>query len=350
VHYDSRDMNRLLTADRGDVGRRLDLVLRRHLADLDEATRTRVQAWIENGQVTINGVAVRRVAVRTAFGDRVLVQLPEPTPRQAMAAEDVGLDVLYEDDYLLAINKPAGIVVHPTFTHATGTLMNALLGYARGWPSTERPSIVGRLDKLTSGVVVVARSAAAHAKLQRALSSTARSTHCAKEYLALVYGRVKARGEIDLRLAHSATDRRRIVASATVGAPSLTRFERVACVAAPRIGLSLLRCGLVTGRRHQIRVHLAARGWPIVGDAAYGEPLWSRLVDVRLAAALRAFPRQALHASRVAFIHPMTHEPVLIEAPLPRDFVDLLAATGFDAVTAQEIKRAKEYSLKKDFF
>jgi 23S rRNA pseudouridine1911/1915/1917 synthase len=255
--------------------------------------------------------------------------LPEPVPRTKMGPEDIRLDILYEDEQLLAINKPAGLVVHPTFKHATGTLMNALLGYARGWRSPQRPSIVGRLDKLTSGLVVVARTAEAHAKLQRALSSTESSGHCEKEYLAIVYGHVKAkRGEIDLRLAPSRTDRRRIVASATAGAASLTRFERVAHVAAPRVGLSLVRCRLVTGRRHQIRVHLAARGWPIVGDPSYGEPHWSRIADVELAAALRTFPRQALHASRVAFIHPVTRERLVIEAALPVDFKCLLAAAG----------------------
>jgi len=236
---------------------------------------------------------------------------------------------LYEDDYLLAVNKPAGVVVHPTFTNPIGTLMNALLGRARAWPARQRPSIVGRLDKLTSGVVIVARSAQAHAKLQRALASTPASTHCEKDYLAIVYGHVKARrGAIDFRLGHDQQDRRRIVASTTVGAASLTRFERVAQVSAPRVGLSLLRCRLVTGRRHQIRVHLAARGWPIVGDPAYGEAAWSRIADVELAAALRAFPRQALHARRVSFIHPETRGRVSVEAPLPRDFEDLLVVTG----------------------
>ncbi len=170
-------MNRLVNADRGDAGRRLDLVLRRHLADVDDATRTRVQTWIANGLVTVNGSTVRRVAARAAFGDRIAVQLSEPPPRTAMAAEDIALDVLYEDDCLLAVNKRAGVVVHPAFTHSAGTLMNALLGRARSWPAGQRPSIVGRLDKLTSGVVIVARSAQAHAKLQRALSSTPASTH-----------------------------------------------------------------------------------------------------------------------------------------------------------------------------
>jgi 23S rRNA pseudouridine1911/1915/1917 synthase len=107
----------------------------------------------------------------------------------------------------------------------------------------------------------------------------------------------------------------------------VTRFERLARVAAPRAGLSLLRCSLRTGRAHQIRVHLAARGWPIVGDPMYGEPRWNRVVDVELAQTLRSFPRQALHASHVAFVHPMTHERLAIEAPLPRDFEELLRAT-----------------------
>src|SRR5260221_4079324 len=164
---------RTLVADRGDAGVRLDLVLRRHLTGVDAATRTRVQAWIEGGLVTVNGAPVRRVAARTALGDIVAVVLPDPKPRRAMAAEDVALDILYEDDHLLALNKPAGIVVHPAYKHPTGTLMNALLWRARTWPAGGRPSIVGRLDKLTSGIVLVAKTAAVHAALQRAMRSDA---------------------------------------------------------------------------------------------------------------------------------------------------------------------------------
>src|SRR4051812_13172857 len=196
---------RVLTADRGDEGLRLDLVLRRHLTDVHRATRTRVQAWIEQGLVTVNGKAVRRVSTRAALGDIVSVMLPDETPRPAMAAEQVPLDVLYEDDHLLAINKPAGLVVHPTYKHTTGTLMNALLWHARGWPPPQRPSLVSRLDKLTSGIIVVAKTAAVHAGLQRAMAAAPASaarigaTSCVKDYLAVVYGRVAAaRGEIDL--------------------------------------------------------------------------------------------------------------------------------------------------------
>ena len=300
-------------------------MVRRHLMDLPRVTRTRVQTWIETGRVTVNGAPVRRVSRRTALGDVVSVALPDDKARASMAAEDAGLDVIFEDDHLIAIDKPAGLVVHPTYKHASGTLLNALLGLARTWPSPQRPSLVSRLDKLTSGVVVVAKHAAAHAALQRAMAAN----DCEKDYLAMVYGRVNVlRGEIDLRLAKDGSDQRRVTASATVGAESLTRFERLDRVAAPRVGLSLLRCRLATGRTHQIRVHLAARGWPLVGDPVYGEPRWSAIDDPRLSAALRAFPRQALHAWRVGFVHPFTRSRVTIEAPVPEDLEGLLDSAG----------------------
>jgi 23S rRNA pseudouridine1911/1915/1917 synthase len=316
---------RILTADRGDAGVRLDRVLRRHLADVAAATRTRVQAWIENGHVAVNGVPVHRTAARAAAGDVMTVMLPAIASRTAMAAEEVALEILYEDDHLLALDKPAGVVVHPSYKNAAGTVLNALLWHARGWPTGQRPSLVGRLDKGTSGILVVARTAAIHAALQRTMASN----DSEKDYLVVVYGRVKTvRGEIRLLLAHDPMDRRRMVASSSAGAPSLTRFERLAWVAAPHAGLSLLRCRLVTGRTHQIRAHLAARNWPPVGDTVYGDSRWSSIVDPTLAAALRAFPRQALHAWRLAFSHPVTRRRVVIEAPLPRDFEGLLAAAG----------------------
>ncbi len=165
---------RIVVADRGDAGRRLDLVLRRHLTDVAEATRTRVQAWIESGHVTVNGRPIRRVAARAALGDLVAVTLPETRARRTMTAEDLPLDVLHEDEFLLALDKPAGMVVHPAYKNATGTVMNALLWRARDWRAGLRPSIVGRLDKHTTGVVLVAKTAAMHAALQRALASQER--------------------------------------------------------------------------------------------------------------------------------------------------------------------------------
>ena len=272
-------------------------MLRRHLTDVRAATRTRVQRWIENGHITVNGRSVRRAAARAALGDVVAVNIPVPddaTESVPMAAENVPLDVLYEDHDVLVLNKPAGVVVHPSYRNTTGTTMNALLWHARGWPPGQRPSLVGRLDKGTSGILLVARTAAIHAALQRVMASSETEKH----YLAVVYGRVNvARGEIDLRLGHDPLDRRRMVASATTGAPSLTRFERLARVAAPRAGLSLVRCRLVTGRTHQIRAHLSARGWPLVGDLKYGEPRWSTIVDP-------CSPRRCGHLRGPRFTHP----------------------------------------------
>jgi 23S rRNA pseudouridine1911/1915/1917 synthase len=309
-----------LTADRGDTGCRLDLVLRRHLHDVGHATRTRVQAWIAGGRVSINGKPIYRASTRAALGDLVTVLLPDAAARHPAMAEDVRLSVLYEDDFLLLVDKPAGMVAHPTYKHGRGTLLNALLWHARGWPHGDRPSIIGRLDKLTSGVVLVAKSAAIHARLQRILSSA----ESEKDYLAVVYGRVKTGGGcIDLPLGRDAHDLRRVTASPISGIPSRTLFERLATCN----GLSLLRCRLVTGRRHQIRVHLAAKGWPIVGDPVYGDTLTSVVVDPELAAIAHAFPRQALHAWRTAFTHPMTSARLEIEAPVPADLRNLLAAS-----------------------
>jgi 23S rRNA pseudouridine1911/1915/1917 synthase len=245
-------------------------------------------------------------------------------------ADDVALDILYEDACLLALNKPAGVVVHPTYKNGSGTILNALHWRARDWPAPQRPSLVSRLDKDTSGLLLVAKTAPVHAAMQK----TMKSEGSEKSYLAIVYGVVDAeRGDIDLRLSFDGTDRRRVLASPESGMASLTRFERLAYAEAPDAGLSLLRCRLVTGRRHQIRVHLAARGWPIVGDAAYGGPHWSSIVDPALAAALRAFPRQALHAHRVSFTHPATGERLSIDAPIPPDLLDLLTRCGLDSTS-----------------
>jgi len=203
------------------------------------------------------------------------------------------LEILFEDEWLLAIDKPAGLVVHPTYKNADGTLLDEL----RARDPAARLSVVGRLDKLTSGIVVVAKSAAAHAALQRSWPEAE------KDYLAVVRGCVEpARGEIAVPLGTDPADRRRRIVRGD-GAPSTTLFERIKYD--PSSNRSLVRCRLVTGRRHQIRVHLASRGWPIVGDAVYGE-------------ALEGFPRHALHAWRVAVRHPETGERLSIAAPIPR--------------------------------
>ena len=206
-------------------------------------------------------------------------------------------DVLHEDDDMLAVDKPAGIVVHPTYKNRDGTLLDAL-------PSGSR--VVTRLDKWTSGVVIVAKHAAAHAVLQRALALP----DAEKIYFAIVRGIPPQSGVIDAPLAPDPADRRRRIISLS-GAPSVTEFDRLQSGDGVHGAVSVLRCRLRTGRRHQIRVHLASRGWPILGDTVYGE-------------ALDGVSRHALHAWRVAFTHPSTGAFVAIEAPPPQDFCSLL--------------------------
>ena len=318
---------RTFLTDRGDTGQRLDLVLCRHLADLDTASRTQVQAWISGGAVTIDGRTVRRTATRVSSQTLLAVQLPDSAtaPSPGIIPERIPLDILFEDGHLLAVNKPAGVVVHPTHAHPRETLMNALAWHARDWGTPLRPSIVGRLDKLTSGIVLVAKTARDHASLQREMSTS----RTGKDYLALVYGRVpRKEGKIEWRLLRDRVDRRRMTTSRAAGAISLTRYERLAQASVPKTGLALLRCRLFTGRMHQIRAHLAANGWPIVGDPTYGEPRWNTIADHALAEALRAFPRQALHAWRLSFNHPVTAARVEICAPLPPDLAGLLQTLG----------------------
>lgn len=317
-------VTRTFRADRGDAGSRLDHVLRRHLADLHGTSRARLQRWVDQGRVSVNGRPASKPAARVAPGDEVAVIVPEQ-PARPLQAQSIPLRVLYEDEHLLAVDKPAGLVVHPSFGHRDGTLMNALLWRAAAWGRDRRPSLVHRLDKHTSGVLLVAKSREVHAGLARTMAAGG----AAKEYLAVVYGRVPtARARIALRLARDPLDRRRVIAVATGGRESLTLYERVARSRGEQAGLALLRCQLVSGRLHQIRVHLAATGWPIVGDPVYGEPRWRALASAELAAAAREFPRQALHAWRLRLEHPVLGRPLELVAPLPDDIAGLLRAAG----------------------
>lgn len=319
------DLTRTLVADRGDAGRRVDLVIRRHLTDLSRASRTRVQRWIEDGRVTINGVVVRRVASRTACGDEVAVNVPAAAQRAKVMPEEGPLDVLHEDDDLLVVNKPAGMVAHPTYRHTSGSLVNRLLWHARSWPEGMRPSLVGRLDKLTSGLVVVAKTTAVHARLQRTLASA----HSDKSYLAVAYGAMpETPVEIDLRLRLDPLDRRRVIATMDDGMASVTHVVRLTQSSNGSCPLALVRCRLATGRMHQIRVHMAARGWPLVGDPKYGEPRWRDEQDATVRAELEQFSRQALHAWRVSFAHPSTGARLEVEAPVPSDMRTLLDVCG----------------------
>jgi len=301
---------RVIGLDRGDHGVRIDRVLLRHLRDEKGISRNRIQKWIDDGDVLINGAAPSRPAWRVQPGDDLRVRVIGLPKRQLPTAEAIAVDILYEDDDLLAVNKPAGLVVHPTYKHLSGTLMNGLLEYARDWPAGSAPALVGRLDKLTSGLIIVTKRSQIHGALQKAMSAR----RIDKDYLAIVRGKPSpARGTIDLALDRDPWDRRRVTVTDRGGQPSVTRYERLSTAG----GFSIVRCRLITGRTHQIRVHLAAKKWPIVGDATYGAT-----TDAP------EFPRQALHSWRVAFRQPRTGRELVIEAPLPDDMRDLASGLG----------------------
>jgi 23S rRNA pseudouridine1911/1915/1917 synthase len=323
--------------DRGDIGLRLDLVLLRHLGHEPGVSRARIQKWITAGRVTVNGAPAPRIAWRVAEGDTLTLDAREIRTRAKPRAEEMPLDVLFEDAHLIALNKPAGVVVHPSYKHTAGTLINALLWHAARWPSGDAPALLTRLDKLTSGVLLVAKRREVVVALQREM----KAERIQKDYLAVVHGRpVPSRGTIDLALDRDPWDRRKVTVTDRGGQRAVTKYELLGVetgdgeqvvageletttrdqhdagpvVAAP---YSLLRCRLVTGRMHQIRVHLAHKGWPLVGDAVYGRR-----------DASPAFPRQALHAWRVSLTHPVTHEPLTVTAPVPPDLRALIDSLG----------------------
>jgi 23S rRNA pseudouridine1911/1915/1917 synthase len=306
-------------------GTRLDLFLASACSDL---SRSRIQKLIQEGSVHVDGAAAKRShAVRA--GESVTVEVPEPRATEVLP-EDIPLSILYEDEELLAIDKPAGLVVHPAPGHPSGTLVNALLHHVRdlsGIGGEVRPGIVHRLDRDTSGVLLVAKTDRAHQMLSRQM----RRRTLRKEYLALAAGVPKVRkGEVTFAIGRDPRDRKKMkaVRSTEATPPPGTREARTRYEIEREwfpLGLTLLRCRLITGRTHQIRVHLAASGLPIVGDPVYGRPRYPRVTDAALKRRLTEFPRQALHAERVAFLHPVSQILVEIVAPVPEDLAGLIA-------------------------
>ncbi|MEZ5419437.1 MAG: RluA family pseudouridine synthase [Vicinamibacterales bacterium] len=307
-------------ADRGDGAGRLDQAIQRRLGPAFALSRSAVQRLVAAGGVTVNGRLASRPAQRLATGDVVGVAATPRPARAEPAAERLPLEILFENEDLLVVSKPAGMVAHPTSRQREGTLLNALLWHAgaAGWT----PRLVQRLDRGTSGLIVVAKSPAAHAALQ------APAARFDKQYLAVVWGRpAPPHGRLEGALGRDPLDRRRMMVRAT-GAPSKTAYDLLARTTGEGPGLSLVRCRLFTGRTHQIRVHLADRGWPIVGDAVYGTPPRRRLAAPALDRAARAFPRQALHAWRIAFRPPGASADLAFVAPLPADMRELLTGAG----------------------
>ena len=288
---------------------RLDVWLTEQCPDF---SRARVQGLLRAGRVTVNGTVTPRATARTKPGDVVSLAIPPPVPAVPQP-EAIPFTVLYEDDDLIALDKPAGLVVHPAPGHLTGTLVNALLHHCpalSGIGGVARPGIVHRLDQDTSGVMVVAKSQRAMDALTRAFASHA---NIRKTYLALVHGIPSPpAGRIENLIGRCPFDRKKMAVVERNGKRAVTAYRRIE--AHRDSPLSLVECEIETGRTHQIRVHMASTlGCPIAGDAVYGRPGWDRKLTPVPA-------RQLLHAWRLALMHPLTHRPLVFEAPLPADF------------------------------
>ncbi|WP_333840734.1 RluA family pseudouridine synthase [Pelomicrobium sp.] len=288
------------------AGLRLDQALARLLP---EYSRSRLSRWIRQGAVRVDG-ALRAAKERVWGGETVEVAL-QPDPQEtAYTPEERPLAVVYEDKEIIVLDKPAGLVVHPGSGNWRGTLLNALLHHAPALAALPRAGIVHRLDKDTSGLMVVAKTLAAHVQLQRALAER----RVRREYLAFALGTVPGSCTIEAPIGRHPVRRTRM-AVVDPGKPALTHVQALE----PLPGCTLVLCRLETGRTHQIRVHLHSIGHALVGDPVYrGTPKGPA------AALLAAFPRQALHAARLVVPHPAGGRPLVLDAPLPADMAALL--------------------------
>ena len=296
-----------------------DLRLDRALGELfPSQSRNFLAKLITAGKVRVNGTAALKPSHRVESGQEVTVEVPPPAP-SAMESQDLPLTILHQDNDIAVIDKPAGLVVHPAAGHPDQTLVNALLHHVQdlsGVGGELRPGIVHRLDKDTSGVMLVAKHDHAHRKLTAAWNTDA----VRKEYLALVYGTPSQdRGTIEAAIGRDPRDRKRMAVVAD-GRHAITDYE----VAERLRYASLLRCRLRTGRTHQIRVHMKHLGHPIVGDPVYSGPQWRGIPDKKIQRALASMTRQALHAARITFPHPRDGRTMVFEAAMPEDMRALL--------------------------
>ncbi len=305
-------------------GIRLDKVL----AGLIPAySRSRIQQWIEAGYVTVDGAPAN--TRMTVLGDELVVLEPQATPdEKAFQPEKMALAVVYEDASIVVINKPAGLVVHPGAGNWSGTLLNGLLDYLPSLVNVPRAGIVHRLDKDTSGLMVVAKTLATQTDLVRQLQ--ARTVK--RQYLALVWGTPHLSGTVDAAIARHPRDRIKMAVSDSMYAKSaITHYRRLATGLLDGRAVSLVHCRLETGRTHQIRVHMQSLGFALVGDALYGKPHL-----------MHFFPRQALQAWRLGLLHPTSGELHVWSVDLPQDFAALLEKAGIDVGAALEAVPAGE--------
>ena len=322
------EMEWVVEATAKDAGDRLDGVLAR---GLEEFSRSRVKDLILAGAVSINGQTVSEPKYKVKPGDSILLQAPapeeaEPTP------EDIPLDILFEDDQLIVVNKPAGMVVHPAVGNLTGTLVNALLFHCgeslQGIGGVRRPGIVHRLDKDTSGVMVAAKTEKAQRHLAAQFADHGRTGPLHRAYLAWAWGRTEqGRGTVDAPLGRDQHSRLKQQVRRD-GREAITHYAVEQRFGGDGWDVTRIRCELETGRTHQIRVHMAHIGHPLVADPVYATGFATkahRLPEAPKSAVL-ALGRQALHAAELGFEHPVTGEELFFEADLPDDLVELQAA------------------------
>ncbi|MEP2704275.1 MAG: RluA family pseudouridine synthase [Roseibium sp.] len=319
-----------MIVDLADAGTRLDVVLAAHLETL---SRNRIQTLIKAGDVTVGSAKIVERKYRVNEGDEIILILPEPEDPEPKG-EDIPISVVFEDEHLIVIDKPAGLVVHPGAGNWTGTLVNALIHHCgdslSGIGGVKRPGIVHRIDKDTSGLLVVAKTDQAHQGLSAQFADHGRTGPLERAYSALVWGApTNLKGTIDANLARSQANRQKIAVVKTSGRQAITHWqvkERFGARDAPALA-SLMECRLETGRTHQIRVHMAHFGHPLIGDADYGSGYKTKKnrLDEPLKSIIGGFDRQALHAGLLAFEHPITGKTLRFESPYPADFARLLS-------------------------
>jgi 23S rRNA pseudouridine1911/1915/1917 synthase len=303
------------------AGMRLDQALAQLFSDY---SRSRLTQWLKAGQVRVNGEQ-RRARDKVWGGEQIEIQV-ELEEQTAWQAEAIPLDIVFEDEHLIVINKPAGMVVHPAAGNPAGTLVNALLHHDPGLSTIPRAGIVHRLDKDTSGLLVVAKTL----PTQKSLVEQLQARSLLREYQAVVTGVITAGGTVDAPIGRHPVQRKRMAVTPN-GKPSVTHYRVVERFRAH----SWIRCRLETGRTHQIRVHMAHIHYPLVGDPVYGGRLrLPKGCSQALANTLRGFRRQALHAGRLGLIHPQSGKTLEWKASLPADMEQLLADLRADAEAA----------------
>lgn len=338
----TQDENETLSflVEETDAGKRLDAFIASKDGSL---SRSRFKSLIKEGHVSIIEVAkataeleervLKEPNYRVSEADRIIVNMPppeDPTPQ----GEDIPLDIVFEDDHLIVINKPTGLVVHPAAGNWTGTLVNALIHHCgdslSGIGGVRRPGIVHRLDKETSGLLVVAKSDAAHKGLSEQFADHGRTGPLVRAYQALVWGQLERRkGTIDTQIGRSHNNRLKMMVLKEGGRQAITHYRVLEeFTSGSEVVASRVECRLETGRTHQIRVHMAHIGHPLIGDPEYGQGFKSKLNKLpdTLARHIEKRKRQALHAGLLGFAHPVSGEEVIFESEMPQDLKNVMKA------------------------